>query len=357
MTTQKKPGFNGQWVQIFSTGTHHDDAGNRHEIDAAFLDAVVGNLNLDQHEPPAVIGHPKNDLPAFGWGCALRRNGELLEAQLCDTDPQFEEMVRKGLFKKRSASFYLDADKAPGGQVPALRHIGFLGAAPPAVKGLRDIHFEEGEAATFEFSEGAAMTTDKDKEGKSIGEQITDFFREKFGAAKDAQPASFSEADAQRLIEGAVSAVETKFNEKVTALEAENKSLKEAVGRQGSSTTRASIVSFCESVGAERLIPALKNMGVVEFMEVLASIEDTKDTQVSVISFSETDDKEVTVQVSPLKWFQDFLKAMPPFVSFGEKFGSLTVKGDGSQIVNPQQIDSLREGMGVKKPEVATAKS
>jgi len=361
-TSKKKPGFNGQWIEIFSTGTHFDNAGKQHVIDAAFLDSVVSNFNLDLHEPPAVIGHPKNDAPAFGWGCALRRNGEVLEAQLCDNDPQFEEMVRTRKFKKRSASFYLDPETAPGGQVPALRHIGFLGAAPPAVKGLRDIHFEEGEATTFEFSEGEAMADDKDKtavlDDKTIGEKVMQFLQEKFGPKKDAATASFSEADTRKLVEDTVAAVKAEFTTKMSALEGENKKLKEAVTRQDSSTTRASIVSFCEDLQRQgKFVPAFKNMGVIEFMEMLASIEDTKDTKVHVISFAEENGVEVDkqVEVSPLDWFKNYLTAQQPFISFGETFGGVKLKGDGSQLVDPKQIDVLRDSMGMKKPEAATA--
>ncbi|MFS2072756.1 hypothetical protein ACEN9D_28795 [Pseudomonas sp. CT11-2] len=34
-----------------------------------------------------------------------------------------------------------------------LRHVGFLGAQPPAVKGLRPIELAEGEPGVIEFSE------------------------------------------------------------------------------------------------------------------------------------------------------------------------------------------------------------
>jgi hypothetical protein len=363
MAKEKTPGFGGQWIEIFSTGRHVDDAGGRHEIDAAFLDAVAGNLNLDLHEPPAVIGHPASDAPAYGWSCALRRNGDKLEAQLCDNEPQFEEMVRKGLFKKRSASFYLDAAKAPGGLVPALRHIGFLGAAPPAVKGLRDIHFKEGEAATFEFSEGATMTDAEKKAAedaakKTLSEAVKDFFKNLFGGDAD-RPASatFSEADQKKLVDEAVAAASAKFSEEMKTRDTKIEELTKQVGNAAGSSTRREIVAFCESVGAERLIPALKNMGVVNFMETLASIENTDDTKVSVISFSETEKKDVTTKISPLEWFQNFLKAMPPFVSFGEQFGGMKLKGDGSQIANPAELDAMRREVGVKtSTESAAAK-
>jgi hypothetical protein len=54
-------------------------------------------------------------------------------------------VVKQGLFKKRSVSLYPDM---------TLRHVGFLGAVPPSIKGLADIQFKEGaQAMTFEFGE------------------------------------------------------------------------------------------------------------------------------------------------------------------------------------------------------------
>jgi hypothetical protein len=53
-------------------------------------------------------------------------------------------MVKRGLFKKRSISLYPDL---------TLRHIGFLGAMPPAIKGLADIKFRERGQTTVSFSD------------------------------------------------------------------------------------------------------------------------------------------------------------------------------------------------------------
>jgi hypothetical protein len=51
----------------------------------------------------------------------LKRVGESLMAKHRQVQPEFSEMVKSGLYKKRSASFYPDG---------SLRHIGFLGAQP-----------------------------------------------------------------------------------------------------------------------------------------------------------------------------------------------------------------------------------
>ncbi len=53
-------------------------------------------------------------------------------------------MVASGKFKKVSAAFYLpDSPNNPHKGVLSLRHVGFLGAMPPAVKGLKQVEFAE----------------------------------------------------------------------------------------------------------------------------------------------------------------------------------------------------------------------
>ena len=56
--------------------------------------------------------------------------------------PEFTEALKNGLYKKRSIS--LDKEGK-------LRHVGFLGAAAPAVKGLADIQFNAEETDSIEF--------------------------------------------------------------------------------------------------------------------------------------------------------------------------------------------------------------
>ncbi len=95
--------FDNQFIEIFRAGTHTDDQGKTREITTQFLEEVVRNFSPSLHEPPAVIGHPADNAPAFGWVEDLRLNGDVLEAKFKEVDPSFEEMVRAGRFKKRSA--------------------------------------------------------------------------------------------------------------------------------------------------------------------------------------------------------------------------------------------------------------
>lgn len=345
-------GFSGQWVDIFTTGRHVDDAGNTHDIDAAFLEAVAANLNLELHEPPAVIGHPKTDAPAYGWACGLRVEGNTLQAQFCGVDPGFAELVRKGLFKKRSSSFYVDADVAPGGRVPALRHVGFLGAKPPSVKGLRNIKFNEGEAVTFEdvnFSEGESM--DEKEIKKTIGEAIVDFFKPLFGKGGKESSAAFSEAEFNERVTSAVEAATASITTKLTALEEKNKSLEDQLKQHSGATTKSEIVAFCEALGKEKFPPAFKSMGAVEFMEALAALPDRK---VKVVTFSEKDGQQTKVETEStlLKWFMDFLEGIGPVVQFGEQFGALsTADATSADLVDPARRQKLREDMGLPAKE------
>jgi hypothetical protein len=130
------------WIQVFRIGRQTDSAGNLREWTPADLDKIASLYDPAQHEAPVVIGHPKENTPAWGRVEALKREGDFLYAKLKNLVPEFVGMIKKGLFKKRSISLYPDL---------TLRHIGFLGAIPPAVKGLADINFAEEKGTTIEM--------------------------------------------------------------------------------------------------------------------------------------------------------------------------------------------------------------
>jgi len=144
-------GFN-DWFEIFKGGLQTDSEGRQHDGDQVIQEAL-DTFDPAEHEPPICIGHPAGNSPAYGWVSKLKegfRDGKkILLAKAKDVSSKFEGMLKKGSIKKRSASFYPDG---------RLRHIGFLGAMPPAVKGLLDMRFMEGEYMTFDFA-----ATDEEK--------------------------------------------------------------------------------------------------------------------------------------------------------------------------------------------------
>jgi hypothetical protein len=150
------------WITVFRTGTHTDSSGKTRTWTEQDLDEIVRKYDPTYNEAPVVIGHPKDNAPAWGWVEALKREGQLLYAKLKDLAPEFVEMLKQGRFKKRSISLYNDL---------ALRHIGFLGAVPPAVKGLPDVAFKGGDEAIaiemIEMEEGEREKARRAQEARS----------------------------------------------------------------------------------------------------------------------------------------------------------------------------------------------
>lgn len=350
-------GFNGQWVAVLSRGKHTDNKGKVHDMDGDFIERVVANFTPDTHEPPVVIGHPVDNGPAYGWVRALRVNGDVLEAQFGDTDDTFEEMVKSGRFKKRSASLYLTPEAAPGGKAPALRHVGFLGAQPPAVKGLREITFGEGGASVFEtdFNEGEGMKDGEFNEeqlAEGVFQRIKKFFTADPGKNDNPSPAAFSETQVKEMATAAANAavetVKAEFTEKVTALETENAALKSSVAQLSDGSVRAEIIAFTERLGKAKFPPAFKEMGAVDFMERLATLP--ADQKLTVVSFTEQDGKtvETKTEVTPLKWFQDFMESMPSFVQFGEHFASLAAADNTDSSIDPARTAKINAELGIE---------
>jgi hypothetical protein len=348
--------MNNQWVEIIRSGNHVDSEGKPRQIGADFLEAVVASYDTATHEAPAVIGHPANNAPAYGWAKALRVRGEVLEAQFGEVDADFEQMVRDGRFKKRSASFYLDPATAPGGRAPYLRHVGFLGAQPPAIKGLRDIQFGEGDALTFEiqsiqFSEDQTM----DKKEEDIANSIFDRLRSLFTPNKEERaPASFTEADLTKRIADAVTTATASFGEQLKTLQTDNVELKKQLELQGTKTTRAELAQFVESLGVAKLPPALRP-GLVEFLETLP---DSGAPKVTVVEFSEKGGNKVETktEMSPLGFMKKFLAGLGPFIEFGERFGGLKPSGNDQGLVADQnEVKELRAKSNVPVKEAANA--
>lgn len=121
------------WIECFRAGDYGPEKGR---WTAADLDRIAADYDPAKHAAPVVLGHPEDDAPAYGWVKKLMRAGESLWAQLTKVAPEFEELVRSGRFLQRSVALYKDFPLTAG---PYLRHLGFLGAQPPAVKGLQPL--------------------------------------------------------------------------------------------------------------------------------------------------------------------------------------------------------------------------
>ncbi|MEN6511314.1 MAG: hypothetical protein ABFD00_05710 [Chloroherpetonaceae bacterium] len=127
------------WIEIFKTGSHMDSNGQTQEFTAEDLDKIVQNYNSrikedDSFLAPVVKGHPESNSPSHGWVQQLGRRGQTLLAKLQGLSDELIDDIKDKRFQKVSISLYPNL---------LLRHIGMLGAASPAVKGLKPIEFTE----------------------------------------------------------------------------------------------------------------------------------------------------------------------------------------------------------------------
>ncbi|SEK34146.1 hypothetical protein SAMN05443999_101248 [Roseovarius azorensis] len=298
------------------------------------------------HEAPIVVGHPRTDAPAYGWIRSLRAEGAELFAEPDQVEPEFAEMVRAGRFKRISASFYppkAAANPAPGGYY--LKHVGFLGAQPPAVKGLKAAEFaEDAEAVTLEiaFSEAeiAGLASAgfgglrrviaglRDwllaSQGQEVADQIVpahelehirtteEFMR---NVIERQEPAPFAEPDLQQKETDMSQEDKQTPEERLAALErreAEQAAREAAFAEAQAETRRAEDAALLDTLAAEgRIAPGLKDE-MAAFMESLDAQE--------VVAFAEGK------SASPRQWFRDLLlKQTKPLIDFSERAGGETL--------------------------------
>ena len=133
------------YIEVFRAGSHVDSKGTPCTFTTADLDQMAANVALSA--PPAVLGHPKHNDPAYGWGREVKREGESLFVKFSDINPAFEAGVDSGAYRNRSVSVV--NDKTHGWRI---RHVGWLGAAPPAIDGLQPLDYTADEPDALEFA-------------------------------------------------------------------------------------------------------------------------------------------------------------------------------------------------------------
>lgn len=120
-------------IEVFKTGEHISANGIAKNWTEEDLQSIVNAYNEQQdHNAPVVIGHPTTNSPAYGWVKALEYKDGVIYAELDKVDTQFAELVNEGKYQKVSIALYENG---------LLRHVGFLGAVPPAIKGLKPFKF------------------------------------------------------------------------------------------------------------------------------------------------------------------------------------------------------------------------
>lgn len=308
------------WIQLFRVGNHTDSKGRQKTWTNDDLDKIANKYNASEHEAPVTIGHPTSSAPAWGWLAEVKRDGEILQGKFKQVNAEFEDMVEKGMFKKRSISLSPDY---------GINHIAFLGAKAPSVKGLKDIEFSHSEQdeTVYEYSENS--------EGKNsmmarMFRRMRDYFVEKDGIEK--ADALISHWDIDALKEPEKMPAEQSFEEppqeeidldKLQQMQAELEAQKKRaqefeeankqkeielqqaqakLAEQEKAAKRADYEAFCdELVNAGTLLPVQRNLSI-EFMAILETAGDYE--------FEEGQ------KVNPVDKYKELLKSLPKQMNF-----------------------------------------
>lgn len=281
------------WFEIFKTGTHTASSGATRSWSEADLDKMVAGYNAADNPAPLVVGHPKTNAPAYGWVEQLKRVGDRLLALPRQVEESFSNMVKEGRFPKRSISVNPDG---------TLRHVGFLGAVPPAVKGLKDVEFAADEMEVYEYAGGQDMPTIEELQAKLAEEQ------QKRAAA------------------------EAKYNEEKQRADQVSADFAAARVQAG----QKEIADFIATgIDKGTILPAWKDKGLAEFMGELEKEE----------SFEFAEGKKQT----PAEWFKSFISdfaAHPLFREMARPAGD-TTRGDDFA-ADEQQAEEMAASHRVK---------
>lgn len=276
-------------IEIFRPGTFTAVDGEQYAFSRDDLLASIAAYDPAGEPAPLVIGHPKLDDPAYGWVGSVELDGDIMLANPIDVEPAFAEAVRAKRYRRVSASWYPPTHPAnPKPGVWYLRHVGFLGAAAPAVRGLKPVNFSEDRAAG-----AVSFEIDPAKEEQSMSEKTADF------AARE---------------------------EELNAREARIAAREKEVAEQAAKARHDEAVSFAEAqVAAGKLAPAGKAL----VAGILENLEATK-----TVSFGEADG-----DLAPAAAFRKLFDGANRLVSFGEFAPREEAEDkDGSETRSPEEI-------------------
>jgi len=341
-----------EWDLVFRAGKHTDSSGNTRNWTTDDLDKIVCSFNPAVHEPPLVIGHPADNAPAFGWVAGIKREGTGLYLKYKDVANEFKDWAAKKLFKKKSIALYPDG---------SLRHIGYLGAMPPAIKGLPDFAFNDGDrgtAITYEYSDWRMSTLGQ------IIMRLRDYLVEKEGAEKadniikgwevqdlltppppepeqslynEPEEEGMKPEEVQKLVSDGVTEGLKAFSEAmgktIKGLEDQVVGLKKDLDTGRQEGQRREFREFLLTPEMQQRVSEGSREATINQMMTLASAEP--------VEFGEGDGKTTR---PALDVYKDQLKALPTVVQFGEhatkdKVGHITATTNATKV--GEKMDEL----------------
>ena len=340
-------------IEVLKPGKHVDANGVGVEFTEQDLQSIAAVYDPGVFEAPIVVGHPRLDSPSYGWAKSFVVQGGLLCADPDQVEPQFAEMVTSGRFKKVSLALY--GPKSAGNPKPGHwypKHIGFLGAHAPAIKGLKSVSFSEADEY-FTFGEGYVnslfvqalkglrewLIGDRGQEAADRAlpaylidaaqeQAITDRVTEQLEGddATTAVP-SFSEPPRKEppMSTADLAADVAALNARNAKLQSELDAIKARDAKAAQDKIAADAVAFAEGLVSQARLPADHKDAVVAMYTTLA----TPNADGQVVVFGEGEAAKPVVEL-----FKGLLGAAAPAVTFGEhaKRGAST-EGQSPEVI------------------------
>lgn len=270
-------------LHLARPGTFTDMHGQSVALTTDLLAQLAASYDPEVHKAPLVLGHPQTNHPAFGWLDKLEATAEGLFGYPINVHPAFAAAVNSGRYPQRSLSFWpADHPGSPTPGRPYVRHLGVLGAVPPAIPGLlgADLATPDAGITTLDFS--ADPLPPLEDPSMSVPDPIA-------LAAQVADLAAQAEA--------------------LSAREAALAEREAAAAHQAEGLRRAAAIAFCESLADEaRILPT----AVPALAEIVLRLDRTDPAP----CFASASDPEAPAPAGP--WLRDFLSHLPPLVELSE---------------------------------------
>lgn len=287
-------------LEVFRAG----DYGARGDWPAERLDAIAADYDPDLHEAPVTLDHAQTG-PALGWVAGVRRSGDRLVARVRAAGRELIDALRRGTFKKRSVELY---PALPETGRPYLKAVSLLGAAAPAVRGLRDPRFSEEGAP----DEAGARGEGEARGAPDAGGEWTEWTGWT-GWTEGGSPEAPEVPEAPKAPDSSAERTATAAVTTTAIAPVHTVHEVHSVHPVHSPATRtrsfADIERELRATGRWR--PVWGEMGAREFHAFLESLESS-----DALRFAEGIPR--LGGRTPARWFADFLHALPPLLPMGE---------------------------------------
>lgn len=285
-------------LHLARPGHFTDMHGTPVDLTPELLAQLADSYDPALYAAPLVIGHPQLNAPAFGHLAKISLDDAGLWGEPINVDPAFAAAVRDARYPNRSLSFWpADHPGSPTPGQPYIRHLGVLGAVPPAIPGLRGADLAEDDTGitVLDFAAVAVPTT---------ATAVTD--------APVPPSALPEEPPMPELDPVALAAQVADLAAQAQALSARETALAEreaTAAAQAEGIRRAQAIAFCDELAsAARIRPA--------DVPALAELVLRLDADAPAPCFAAPDSPEAPL--APGLWLRGWLGQLPPLVELGQ---------------------------------------